>query len=188
MKPLHAVLLVCVLFVSCHSTSYITSLNSTPYGVDFNKGKWYLNTLDVPIFSQDKHTEYVVKELRESLGDRLLAPEDAGYKSVFFVPMKPETVMLGELKLLTGCDYFINIKSDSPKKEMGPMLIGEVYSTMKNVTHVYFEVYDLNTQEVVFEKLVTASITVEEDDNSLSFVSSENKMIKGALKRILKDL
>lgn len=188
MKPLHIVLLVCVLFVSCHSTSYITSLNSTPYGVDFNTGKWYLNTLDVPIFSQDKHTEYVVKELRESLGNRLLAPQDAGYKSVFFVPMKPETVMLGELKLLTGCDYFINIKSDSPKSDLSPVQIGKIRSPKSNITQVYFEVYDLNTQEVVFEKLVTASVQVEKDNKDLSFVNSEDRMIKGALKRILKDL
>jgi hypothetical protein len=49
------------LLASCHSTSYLHDLESTPFGIDYREDKWLLNEITCPESIKPKLTEIDTK-------------------------------------------------------------------------------------------------------------------------------
>ena len=185
-----SILFIYIIFLtSCHTASYIHDLESTPYGIDYNKGKWLLNEITSPKSIQPKLTKIAYDSFHKKLGNRLEKAEDLTNLALSFVPINPEKIYLKRIKRESGFDYLINIKSSSLENEIGSLKIGQTYSKKENVAESILEVYDLNTLEIIYSRKVTGQVSIDDDDNEdFSFVKSANGIMISCLKRIMKKI
>lgn len=171
-------------------------------GVDFTSGKWLLNELDSPKNQRDKLTTESLEFFKKKLGERVSYIHDV---NGLLVPRKinfnPSKTKLKELKEGTGFDFFINISTQKNKSDFSSI---ELYQsdneTGRNEASVLVEIYDLNLQEIIYSQNVvgvarkdkTESVWSTEKSSKLldnvDFYKSSNKLMTGALKKILKDL
>lgn len=178
-----------LLLVSCHSTSYVHELESTPYGIDYREGKWLLNEIASPESIKQKLTGIAYNGFYKKLGDKLEKAEDLKNISLSHVPIKPDKMYLERIKKESGFDYLINIKSSSSENEIGSLKIGQTYSKKKNVAESILEVYDLNTLEIIYSRKVIGKVSVDDNDTEdFSFVQSANGIMIGSFKRIMKKI
>ncbi|SFZ95182.1 hypothetical protein SAMN05428642_1109 [Flaviramulus basaltis] len=178
-----------VLLTSCHTTSYVHDYESTPYGIEYEEGKWLLNEINSPESIKSKVTKIAHENFYKHLGDKLKKAEDLKNISLSHVPMKPEKMFLERAKKESGFDYLINIKCSSSKNEIGGLKIGQTYRKRKNVAESILEVYDLNTLEIIYSRKVIGQVSVDENDNEdFSFVKSSSGIMISCLKRIIKKI
>lgn len=153
-------------------------MGSTPYGVDYNHGKWLLNNIDAPYAIKDRLEEIAKKEFSKYLGNSLLCASETKIFSLPYVPINPDTLILKHLKKESKCDFLINIKGD---------VIKNTYN--KIITETFLQIYNLNTLKIVYTRKVTGKHEIDEDDNrDVVFSKSANGIMISSLKRILKKL
>lgn len=186
---------------SCSSKTYMFT-SGPRSGVDFTSGKWLMNELDCPKKSKDKLTEESLAFFKKNLGERLFYINDVnGLLITRKIPLNPSKTKLKELKDGTGFDFFINI---STKKNKSDLFAIELYQTDnevgKNEASVLVEIYDLNSQEIIYSQNVVGisrktkneSVWATEKSDKLidniDFYKTSNKLMAGALRRIFKDL
>ena len=105
------------------------------------------------------------------------------------MPLKSEKIYLEVIKIETGFDYLINIKSSSSNNEIGNLKIGQIYSEKRNLAEIILEVYDLNTLEIIYSRKIIGKVSVDNDDNEdSSFVKSPNGIMISCLKNIIKKI
>ena len=107
-----------VLF-SCQSAYYTHDLESTPYGVDYSKGKWLLNEIDAPYTIQDKLAKIAKEKFSKNIGSAFKYLGDDKSMALSYVPINPDTLLLKRLKKESQFDYLINIKGVNVKNEIG---------------------------------------------------------------------
>lgn len=171
-------------------------------GVDFTSGKWLLNELDCPSKSKDKLTEESLAFFKKNLGERVFFIHDvSGLLVTRKIQLNPSKTKLKELKDGTGFDFFINISTTKNKSDFSSI---ELYQydneTGKNEASVTLEIYDLNSQEIIYsqnvvgidQKTTTESVWQTEKSTKLldnvNFYKTSNKLMFGALKKVFKDL
>lgn len=195
-------LIMIVLSSSCSSGSYILTNKNYRTGVDFTKGKWLLNQLDCPKNNTKKLKEEAEGFFSEFLNERYFYRERVnGLLIPYQIPLNPSKKKLEELKAGTGFDYFINISSRKNKDEIGTIgLYEDEHSTGKNQSEVTLEIYDLNLQEIIYSQKAIGTVTskqiksvwdTQKSDkliDNITFHKSSNKLMLGALKKILNDL
>lgn len=200
-KPIFFIFITFITFSSCTTSTYM--FNSGPRsGVDFTSGKWLLNELDCPKNSKDKLTEASLEFFKKNLGERVFYIHDVnGLLVTRKINLNPSKTKLKELKDGTGFDFFINI---STKKNRSDFSSIELYQadneTGKNEASVIVEIYDLNSQEIIYSQNVVGVARKEEKESvwptekssklidNIDFYKSANKLMLGALKKIFKDL
>lgn len=126
-----------IVLTSCHTASYINDIDSTPYGLDYKQGKWLLNDITSPKDIKEKLTQIAYKGFYDKLGNNLKKAKDIKNLSLPFVPIKPNTLILKQIKESTKFDYLINIESKSSKSDFGGLKIGQTYSE-KKILHRLF--------------------------------------------------
>ncbi len=172
---------------SCQLTKY-TFEAVTPL-IDFRTGKWLMNDIQAPNSLKRILTKTASKRFSYFLNDRLydllntneiIAPT--------FIPLNPNKELLSDLKNGTGFDYFINIKTNALKNDLGSIQIGENdLNHTKNAT-ITIEIYDLNTQQIIFFQKVFGSNGAEIFAENFSFTNNANTLILGGLEKIMKDI
>jgi hypothetical protein len=192
---------IAFVFASCAKPTYM--FNSGPRsGVDFTSGKWLLNELDCPAKSKDKLTEESLAFFKKNLGERVFYIHDVnGLLITRKIQLNPSKTKLKELKDGTGFDFFINILTTKNKSDFSSVeLYQSVNEPGKNEASVIVEIYDLNTQEIIYSQNVIGvsrntkqeSVWSTEKSNKLidnvDFYKTSNKLMRGALKKIFKDL
>ena len=105
-----------------------------------------------------------------------------------YVPLNPDTLLLKRLKKQSQFDYLINIKADIIRDDLG--VTSSKYDYLnKNITKTTFEIYDLNTLEIIYSRMVRASVSINENESrDLIFTKEVNGMRVSSLRRILKKL
>lgn len=199
-KPFFFIFIILV-FASCSTKTYM--FNSGPRsGVDFTSGKWLLNELDCPSRSKDKLTEESLAFFKKNLGERVFYIHDVnGLLVTRKIQLNPGKTKLKELKDGTGFDFFINISTSKTKSDFSSI---ELYQsdneTGKNEASVIVEIYDLNSQEIIYsQNVIGISRKTEEESvwpkeksskliDNINFYKTSNKLMAGALKKVFKDL
>ena len=199
-KPLFFVFII-FFFASCASKTYLFT-SGPRSGVDFTSGRWLLNELDCPSKSKDKLTEESLTFFKKNLGERVFYIHDvSGLLVTRKIPLNPSKTKLKELKDGTGFDFFINI---STKKNKSDLFAIELYQTDnevgKNEASVLVEIYDLNSQEIIYSQNVVGVVRKTKNESvwgteksdklidNIDFYKTSNKLMAGALKKIFKDL
>ncbi|WP_099710896.1 hypothetical protein [Flavobacterium sp. 9] len=200
-KPIFFIFFLSILFSSCSTKTYMFT-SGPRSGVDFTSGKWLLNELDSPKNQRDKLTAESLEFFKKKLGERVSYIHDV---NGLLVPRKisfnPNKTKLKELKEGTGFDFFINISTKKNKSDFSSI---ELYQsdneTGRNEASVLVEIYDLNLQEIIYSQNVVGVARKTKDESvwetekssklldNVKFYKSSNKLMTGALKKILKDL
>ncbi len=192
MKKNVLLIIVTFLFIGCVSTNYIFEDKTQRTGVDFRNGKWLLNEVEAPSNIESKLNEAATKDFKEFLNDRLTHISNA--KGILIkrkTSLNPNKNDLKELKIGTGFDYFINIKANYLKNEIGIISLTNHnhISNEKTTNDVVLEIYDLNSLEIIYSQKVIATTKIPENTKSdVHFSNSSNGMITKAYKKLIKDL
>ncbi|MDY0987049.1 hypothetical protein SOM12_06450 [Flavobacterium sp. CFBP9031] len=199
-KPFFFIFLTLIL-ASCKTPTYMFT-SGPRSGVNFTSGRWLMNELDCPKKSKDKLTEESLAFFKKNLGDRLFYINDVnGLLISRKIHLNPNKTKLKELKDGTGFDFFINISTTKRKSDFSYI---ELYQSDdevgKNEAAVLVEIYDLNSQEIIYsqnvvdisQKTKTEPMWSTEKSNkfidNVEFYKTSDKLMKGALKKIFKDL
>ncbi|MBP4140659.1 hypothetical protein MW871_09180 [Flavobacterium sp. I-SCBP12n] len=194
--------IVLLLFASCKSNTYVLTNIDYKTGVDFTNGKWLLNQLDSPGYNSERLTNEAATFFKDNLKDRYFYREDVSNLLIpYKIPLNPSKQKLQELKIGTGFDYFINISSKKNKDEIGIIgLYEDEYSTGANQSEVTLEIYDLNSQEIIYSQRAIGKESAKKEKSvwetqksnklidNISFHRSSSTLMTGSLKKILKDL
>lgn len=193
---------ILVFFTSCKNNIYTLTNANYKTGVDFTKGKWLVNRFDESNDNSAKISSQYTNFFEENLKDRcFLRDEVEGLLIPYQIPLNPSKQRLKELKIGTGFDYFINISSKKNKSEIGTIGLYENENSVgSNESEVTLEIYDLNLQEIIYSQRAIGKVSARKEKSvwetknsdklidNISFHKSPNNLIKGCLKRILKDL
>ncbi|NAS32531.1 hypothetical protein GTQ40_16230 [Flavobacteriaceae bacterium R38] len=186
-KNLVPILVLIITLLSCKGTKYTLDPDSTPYGVDFSEGKWLLNEIDSPLISEERSTKIVEKTLRPQLGNRLVHASEIK-KTFTYLPIKPEKWKIEQVKNQTGFDYFINIKAQRIREEVGSLSTGEIYQKQKNVADAIIEIYNLNTGETIHYQRIVGSNGVDESDDDFLLMKDADMIALSCIRRLMKKL
>jgi hypothetical protein len=182
-----------ILLLSCNSASYIFDNPAQTTGVDFSKGKWLLNEVNVPSHLTKKITELAMKDFTEDLKERLsYAPDTKG----LLLPQKeirlnPDKSVLSNLYKGTGYDYFINIKAAESKNDFAALDLtnhhfksGDKFRT----SEVAIEIYDLKNSAILYSQKVVASVMQDKSSSDVTVSKPQYFLILSAYKRLIKDI
>lgn len=114
-----------ILMFSCHTASYHHDYESTPYRIDYRKGKWLLNEIESPQLIKSTLTQIAYDGFYEELGSDI-QKADHLHTTISYVPIKPDKTLLERIKNETKVDYLINIKCRNSIDEIGGLQIGPV--------------------------------------------------------------
>ena len=187
MKKTIVLISIALFFSSCQLSKY-TLETVTPI-IDFRAGKWLMNDIQAPNSLKRILKKTAVKRFSYFLNDRLYDLSNvSGIIAPAFIPLNPNKKLLNDLKSGTGFDYFINIKTNAIKNELGSIQIGDNDSNFTNNATITIEIYDLNTQQIIFFQKAFGSNGAKIFADNLSFTNNANTLILGGLEKIMKDI
>lgn len=176
-------------FYSCLTASYQTSYNSTTYGVDYREGKWLLNTIEAPLTVKDRMEELASKHFKDKLGTNFRDANTDQSIALSYIPLNPDSLTLKRLKKESKSDYIINIKGDAIRNDLGGSKVGITYSSKSNVAKTTLQIYDLNTLEIIYDKTISGSVSINQHDSKeFNFVKGANGIVVSCLKKILRKM
>ena len=184
-------LLVPLVFSSCSVPRYMVDNTGLNTGLDFTKGKWLLNFVDATAGTQNKITTMAISDFSKVLNERFVYVADGiGLLLPKKTDMNPTPLVINELKKGTGFDYFINIKAQDTKKQLGSVdLSNHRFNTGGvNESEVMLEVYDLNTSDIIYSQRVIAIVARGNDNDDIHFAKSNDALILGAYKKMINEL
>ena len=185
-------LLLPLLLLSCSTPSYVFLNPVEQTGVDFNEGKWLLNSIDGNSSVNDMIYKKAVEDFTGFVGNRL---SETGTTNGLLLPAKiplhPSQKQIADLQIGTKSDYFINIKTEAVKDEMGSVSLSprSVQDNRQNVSAVTLEVYDLKNSVVIYSQTSQGSAQRPDDTaGDVHLVKSSQGLLLGAYNRLIKDI
>ena len=185
-------LFILFLLISCSVPKYVFQNKAQTTGLDFTKGKWLLNEIDVPYSLNEELNERIFIDFKENLGNRLIRLRDT--KGVI-LPNKmgfyPNNETLKTLKIGTvGYDYFINVKAEIIKQQFGDIDITPTRFNFggKKQSEIIIEIYDLNLLQVVYSQKAIGTVSLPQQNGDVNLSVSVYGIIRGGYKRLIKDI
>ena len=189
MKKLIFLLIILTTFSSCHFPSYRHSGNVNS-SLDFRKGKWLLNNIESPKEINYVLTKIAREKFSKILGKRFSTLNEA--KNILVPQLKNKDSfnksILKDIKNGTDFDYFINIRANTNKSEIGDVQIGPVYSRLENNVEISIEIYDLNLLERFYFHTVVGNLTIDENNQDFAFTKSVEKLTRKGFEKIMKKI
>lgn len=160
--------------------------------LDFSKGEWLLGDIQLPEDMKEKFTTMLLGDFEGLLGKRLKNATNQRALLLGNTPLNPTKKQIGQLKIGTGFDFYINIKCNNGTTDMSNFNWTEssYFKTKKNYATLAFEIYDLNQQEIVYSKAAECVLPHNpiEIGNQIYFVTrSCYKKIYQDIKKTLKE-
>lgn len=185
-------LLIVITFTSCSFPSYIFEDNNSNLGINFQNGKWLLGEVNGVYETDETIKKMILEDFTKKTPQRIFYIHDV--KGIIIpkkVSINPIKLELKDLKKGTGFDFFINVKSEVVKNNLNDIDLTNHnfhYDQGKTV-NCNFEIYDLNTEQIIYSKKVVGSVKVQDNNKSdINFSKSISKLTIGCLKKILKDI
>ncbi|MFZ0595589.1 MAG: hypothetical protein WAM46_01290 [Flavobacterium sp.] len=192
MKKITIILLLALQLMSCAFPTYVSIDRKIKTGLDFHNGKWLLNTIDAPYFTDDKLTKTVIKDFTKHLKSNLnYLPKTRGVLLPGNIPLNPNRKEITDLKTGSNFDYFINIKATVVKEQIGIIDFNthnSQNSEYRNEVKVIVEIYDLNNLEIIYSNTINGSVQIVQNSNDFYIAKTTNGLILGAYKKIMKDI
>ncbi|MBP9792496.1 MAG: hypothetical protein KBC56_00690 [Flavobacterium sp.] len=159
-------------------------------GLDFTKGKWILNTIEVPYEVQKTLSNLVFKDFSKKLNNRI--SYSSNVKEFMITPkidLKENKSELGKIYKTTGYDFFIELKGQviDDKLESLDITPSRFKNKEQNRVKVILTIYDLKSQLPVYSKTAIGSVETNESSD-VNFSASVEMLIIGAYKKIMKDI
>ncbi|WP_395076734.1 hypothetical protein [Flavobacterium sp.] len=180
------------LMMSCATSSYVLENRTQTTGLDFTKGKWLLNEIDVPYSLSYELNKQIFTDFEKNLGSRLVRLSDTKgvivpYKMGFY----PNKETLKNLKIgANDFDYFINVKAEIKKNQFGEIDITpqKLNHGGKKQSEVTIEIYDLNLLQIVYSQKAIGSVNLPQNNGDVKLSNSVYNLIRGGYKRLIKDI
>jgi hypothetical protein len=184
-------LLLLLFLSSCNLPKYYFKDDSITTGVDFSEGKWLLDRIQTSKENEDKltkmTTDYFEKKLdlrfNTVFNEKVLISQKNNF------PLTKEE--LKQIKIGSNYDFFIQIKSGNSKNELGSINAtpSRFNSNLTNEASIQLIIYDLNTQQVIYNKNAFGFTgNPEKNSNDVTLSKSSQTLLFGCLKSIFKDL
>lgn len=173
---------------SCYFPSYQSVAETNPYLIDFSKGKWYLNNIQVNGKSDFAFDELTEKSLSNCLNDSLYLSYGKR-KAIYKVPIITEQNASENLSLLKATqtvDYVIQITGIIGKNEIGAMNIKPMKNEQKTSASIQIQVYDVNQKQLIYGHQTTGNISIENNSEDVVFGKSAQSILKKCLEKELK--
>ncbi|WP_157614179.1 hypothetical protein [Pseudotamlana agarivorans] len=181
------IIFVVFTFNSCHLPKY-TLGTITPY-VDFRTGKWLLNDVQSSEDIKPILNKIATKNFKIFLNDRLFNVSNTnGIIVPNFIPLNPTEDILKDLRNGTAFDYYINIKAQPIKNELGSILIGDNNDNYTNQGNITVEIYNLNTLQIIFHQTAFGTNGTAIFTKNISFANNANSLIIGGLEKIMNEI
>ena len=189
MKNLIILISLCFLY-SCSLPSYSLKNKYEPTTIDYSHGKWLLNSIDVNGLVLKKIEPQLLEEFSSSLGERFTYyPKTLDIMIPRNIGMNPTKKQLKEIKQLTGFDYFINVKGDVLKDELGMISGTKLDKNLRsNSSYMELEIYDLNNEIIIYSQKVTGTSSRQEDNHDVYFSKSAIEILNKSFDKLLKDI
>lgn len=175
---------------SCSFSKYYFENSEMETGLDFTKGKWILNTIEVPYEVQKTLSNRVFKDFSKKLNNRI--SYSSNVKEFIITPktdLKENKSELGKIYKTTGYDFFIELKGQviDDKLESLDLTPSRFKNKEQNRVKVILTIYDLKSQLPVYSKTAIGSVETNESSD-VNFSASVEMLIIGAYKKIMKDI
>ncbi len=175
---------------SCSFSKYYFENSEMETGLDFTKGKWILNTIEVPYEVQKTLSNLVFKDFSKKLNNRI--SYSSNVKEFMITPkidLKENKSELGKIYKTTGYDFFIELKGQviDDKLESLDITPSRFKNKEQNRVKVILTIYDLKSQLPVYSKTAIGSVETNESSD-VNFSASVEMLIIGAYKKIMKDI
>lgn len=176
--------------VSCSFSKYYFENSEMETGLDFTKGKWILNTIEVPYEVQKTLSNRVFKDFSKKLNNRI--SYSSNVKELVITPkinLRENKLELGKIYKTTGYDFFIELKGQviDDKLESLDLTPSRFKNKELNRVKVILTIYDLKSQLPVYSKTAIGSVETNESSD-VNFSASVEMLIIGAYKKIMKDI
>ena len=190
MRILILLILFCFFLTSCSFPTYIVDNKTQRIGLDFSKGNWLLNEVDAPIEIKDELTEMALNDFKNLNNSVIYIYNAKGLLLPKKISLNPNQTILENLKKGTGYDFFINIKAANTRADFGTIDLTphRFNDGGKNQNELIIEVYDLNAQEIIYSKKVTATVERQKDNQDVHLSKSSKSLILGAYKKLIKEI
>jgi len=189
MKKTLILTIIIIAFSSCHFPNY-KHLGNVNSSLDFTKGKWLLNNIESPKNVNYSLTKIANEKFSKLLGERFLTVNQS--KGILVPLIKTNNNLskstLRDIKNGTGFDFFINIKTETNKNEIGNLQIGPVASRLENNVEVSIEIYDLNLFEKIYFHSIIGSLSIKENNQDFAFAKGTEKLTIKAFEKIMKKI
>ncbi|RZJ65418.1 MAG: hypothetical protein EOO50_13935 [Flavobacterium sp.] len=161
-------------------------------GVDFSNGRWLLYNLDVPTDQIQKLENKVVNDFSKILDGRFTyCPNSKGLLIAQKIPMQPDKAVIRTIKKGMDYDYFINIKAQRITNDLGSVSSKQVSpyaGESSNSGYVEMEIYDLNSESIIYSQKVISSVTRSKSDDKVHFSKSSYQLLMTAYNKVFNDL
>ncbi|NKQ38412.1 MAG: hypothetical protein HF967_02860 [Methanosarcinales archaeon] len=192
MKKTFYMLSILLVLISCGiaKTKYNYYYETGKY-LDLSKGKWILNKVYTN-YDETKIYDIALEEFGEILGDSLY--EISTFRNDRILaeqyPFEPSVSELKEIKLITNCDYLINVKSNILKNEGGSLSYnrGSQFDSDTNRASSTIKIYDLNALVLVSDVSVTGSSSniKKPNDDGFTYMSNSTNILVNGLTKLIK--
>lgn len=184
-------LLLVILLTSCIVPNYYFKDDSITTGVDFSEGKWLLDRVKTSKENEDKLTKIATEYFEKKLGNRF----NTIFNEKVLIPQKNNFPLnseeLKQIKIGSNYDYFIQIKSGDSKNELGSTdaTPTRFNKNLTNEASAQLIIYDLNTQQIIYNKnAYGVTGNPENNNNDVTLSKSSKSLLFGCINKILKDL
>lgn len=183
------ILLSSFFLASCSLPQYQYRYESDK-AIDFRKGKWLINSIEADLSSKSKAilTRKLVKKI-----SRLAADSVVYVQNIHLAFLTPDQLnfelsdeALNTLKSTTNFDFILNVRADTVKDDLYPILLYPMYSDASNEVEIYIDVYAIETGQRIYSQWIIASVDANKDIENVQFSFSASGLIAQGLKKGLK--
>lgn len=193
MKKILLFLSAFFLLSACSPVNYSFSNPNNAAGPDFTKGRFLMNTIDVPADVHSVIEQEMLKDFKGKLGDRFAYyPQTSKILLAQKIGSSLSPSEIWKIKTGSGFDYFITLKGSVEKSGLGVVSGGEVSKQSmvrrypENLSHIEIEIYDLNEERLIYSQKVSArtSREVSKDNRGVSFSQSSSWLVVSAYRKM----
>lgn len=190
MKVIKLFILI-VLFSACNLPKYYFKDDYITTGVNFSEGNWLLDRIQTSKENEDELTYMTTNYFEKKLDHRF----NTIFNEKVLIAQKNNFSLnkeqLKQIKIGTNYDFFIQIKAEILENELGSIdaTPSKFNSNLTNEVSLQLIIYDLNTQEIIYNKqAIGVTGNIEKKSNNITLSKSSQKLLYGCLKKIFKDL
>lgn len=176
---------------SCSFPSYFFNNKGQTTGLDFTKGKWLMNNIDSPSEVSVQLTKKAKDDFGKYLPNRLFfIYEPKGIILPKKITINPSKRTLEDIKKGSDFDFFINIRAEKIKDELGVIdtTPHHFYTDRNNKSEVIIEIYDLNLAQIIYSQKVIGTVSSTKSNEDVKFYKSSQSLILGCYKKLIKDI
>ncbi|HMI07729.1 MAG TPA: hypothetical protein VK528_09310 [Flavobacterium sp.] len=189
MKKITLFLFLCLISISCDTSSYYYESGVQNVGLNFKSGKWLLTGIDAPNEINGELTALVLNKFKRHLHERLDYVYDVkGIMLPKKTPLNPTKSNLAAIKKGTGYDYLINVKASGISDGNSVDISNGKGKENEYSSYIVVEVYDLNNLEIIYSRRENGLKKFDKKINKGNMSKLSNKMIIRAFEYIWKNL